>query len=365
MMRIRPPWTDRYKSNWDDAFARMMAWWEGDPLDRPLLIPRIVKPGAPGFQPAADPGTPEARDLDEPYRLAADAHALQSRLFLAESVPYAGTFYGSSLCMVAAMAGARVRYTPDTGTAWIQEEPRLYDRPLPEFREDCPPYAFALRMIRRHAETFGYDCILGAGVMLDPLTTLSMMRGPGNLCMDLVERPDLVERWADRLGELFLRIAAGYRVARALQGRREHYNWTGIWAPGDLEALQCDFSAMLSPAMFRRFAMPHLEREAAFYDYALWHLDGPDEIRHLDDICSVPRLRAIQWVDTRRQGPLVYTDLFRRILALRRSVIFVVRSADEALEMTRRLGKDRVAMSLAFPMTPRDLDALERRLKSL
>lgn len=364
-MLARPPWTARYKSNWNDAFARMMAWWAGDGLDRPVLIPYLRKDGAPKFTPACDPGTQADRDLSEEYRLAADRYFLEWRHFHAETAPYAGTAYGSSLCTLAAMAGARVHYTPDTGTAWIQEEPDLYSRDLPEFHEDSPPYAFAVRMIRRHAETFGYDCILGADVMLDPLTTLSMMRGAGNLCMDLVERPDMVRRWADRLGEMFLRIAAGYRVARALQGRREHYNWTGIWAPGDLEALQCDFSAMLSPEMFRAFAMPHLERQAAFYDYALWHLDGPDEIRHLEDICSVPRLRAIQWVDTRRQGPKAYVDLFRKVLKLDRSVIFGVRSADEALDMARLLGKDRVAMALAFGTSPAEVETLERKLKAL
>lgn len=364
-MPPRPPWTDKYKSNWDEAYSRMMAWWEGDGLDRPVLIPYVRKDGAPKLAPACDPGTQEARDLHEEYRLAANRHFLEHRHFLAETAPYAGTGYGSSLCTLAAMAGARVQYTAETGTAWIQEEPGLYERELPEFREDSPPYAFAVRMIRRHAEVFGYDCILGADVMLDPLTTLSMMRGAGKLCMDLVEQPEMVRRWADRLGELFLRMAAGYRVARALQGRREHYNWTGAWAPGDVEALQCDFSAMLSPEMFRAFAMPHLEREAAFYDYALWHLDGTDEIRHLEDICSVPRVRAIQWVDTRREGPLIRVDLFRKVLKLGRSVIFGVRSSDEAITMARQLGKDRVAMVLAYGTTPAEVESLERTLKAL
>lgn len=343
----------------------MMAWWEGDGLDRPVLIPYVRKDNAPKLAPDCDPGSQNERDLHEEYRLAYARHFLQWRHFLAESAPYASTTYGSSLCVLAAMAGAEVRYTPDTGTAWIQEDPDLYRRDLPEFREDSAPYAFALRMIRRHAEVFGHDCILGADVMLDPLTTLSMMRGSQNLCIDLVERPEVVDRWAERLNEMFLRIAAGYRVARALQGRCEHYNWTGAWAPGDMEALQCDFCTMLSPEMFRRFAMPHFERETAFYDYALWHLDGPDEIRHLEDICSVARLRAIQWVDTRKQGPRAYVDLFRRILKLNRSVIFGVRSTDEAVAMARLLGKDRVAMVLAFGTTPAEVAALEKTLKAL
>jgi hypothetical protein len=343
----------------------MMAWWEGDGLDRPLVISPLRKPGAASFKPEDYLPTEEARDLDENYRLAWSRHYLESRLFLAEAAPFAGTDYASALCMVGAMAGARVHYTDDTGTAWMEPEEKLFDRPLPTFRAACPPYAFAVSMIHRHAEAFGYDCILGADHMLDPLTTLSMMRGPGQLCLDLVERPETVKRWRTRLGDLFLQIAAGFRAARAQHGRREHMNWTGIWGPGDIEALQCDFSTMLSPEMFHEFAMPELEREAAFYDYALWHLDGASEIRHLDAICSVKNLRAIQWVDEKKYGPIYYLDLFRRIRKLGRSLTLTCPSPDVAVDVTRALGKDGLAFHLMDVKSPKALETLLKRLKAV
>ena len=156
----------------------------------------------------------------------------------------------------------------------------------------------------------------------------------------------MVLRWRDRLWELFLDIVTGWRAARAEHGRREDTNWTGMWAPGDMDALQCDFSAMLSPAMFRQFALPELEREANFYDYALWHLDGLEEIPHLEMILGVDRIRAIQWADNPYTPSLDYVELFKVIRRHRRSVICSMETAAEAIAMTKEIGKDGLALCI-------------------
>ena len=198
------------------------------------------------------------------------------------------------------------------------------------------------------------------------MTTLSMMRGPQALCLDLLEHPETVERWTRRLGEMHLAIMAGYRAARAVLGRREDGNWSGLWAPGDMDALQCDFSTMLSPELFIRFALPELERQAAFLDYAFWHLDGTDEIRHLDAILSVSQIRAIQWVDERGRSPLEFAELFRRIRRTGRSVlVFGLTSIDEAVNLAQAVGKDGLAMRIAGLRTQRDYDEAARCLAAV
>ncbi len=60
--------------------------------------------------------------------------------------------------------------------------------------------------------------------------------------------------------------------------------------------LQSDFSYMISPRMFERFALPGLTVWAGALDYPFYHLDGPGQIKHLDMLLSIPRLRGIQWV---------------------------------------------------------------------
>ena len=128
-----------------------------------------------------------------------------------------------------------------------------------------------------------------------------------------------------------------YREARAVYGRREDFNWTGAWAPGDMDAIQCDVSTMLSPQMFRDFAMEEAEYGASFYDYVIWHLDGSDEFKHVDDICAIPNLNAIQYVDEKRRDPLEFAHIWEKILSRGKSIIF---SCDYryAPALTKRLG---------------------------
>jgi len=360
----RPRWTSRYKANWDEAFERVMAWWEGTCLDRPVIIAPLAVPNTSQFH-FPKSLTWEQRDLDAEYQMAASRHHLENSLFLAETAAAVGTGYASLLWMLGAMAGAQVHYTPDTGTAWVEPIPGLYNLPLPDFNPACPPYAFTIEMIHRYATEFGLDCILGANAMVDPLTTLAMMRGPEQLALDLLDQPETVQRWSDRLGDLFLQIVTGWREARAVHGRREEINWTGMWAPGDMDALQCDFSAMLSPVMFKRFVLPELEREAAFFDYALWHLDGPEEICHLELITSVRKIRAIQWADNPYAPTMAYIDLFKRIRKLGCSVICSVKTGEEALELTKQLGKDGLAILITEPGSQRELERTLVSLKQL
>ena len=62
-----------------------------------------------------------------------------------------------------------------------------------------------------------------------------------------------------------------------------------------LQQLQCDFSVMISPKMFEEFVLPELEAICGWLDYSVYHLDGQEQIAHLDYILSVKRLNAIQW----------------------------------------------------------------------
>lgn len=68
-----------------------------------------------------------------------------------------------------------------------------------------------------------------------------------------------------------------------------------IWGPGRTAKLQCDFSAMISPAMFEEFVVPYLSKQCQRLDHSFYHLDGPQAIPHLDLLLDIPDLDGIQW----------------------------------------------------------------------
>jgi hypothetical protein len=174
----------------------------------------------------------------------------------------------------------------------------------------------------------------------------SYFRGPENLCMDVVTNAGDVRRceeavldaWFevyDRLYELILADAGG------------SCGWIGLWYPGRTYPLQCDFSCMISPEMFGDFVMPVLARQAAGLDVATYHLDGPDAVRHLDALCTIPNLRTIQWIPGAGASHRVadWLDLYRRIQDHGRNIWMFCGEEDLDL-MFEKLDVDRICITL-------------------
>jgi hypothetical protein len=342
-----------------------MAWWNNEETDRPVIFNAVHNPAPKckvnGIYPS---GLEEAVRFETNFDIQINNAklSLENSLFLAESAPHVMSSYGSLLGLLCVQAGGKLGYSPINYAAWLLREDNLYDRPLPELSLPCPQLDFLTEIIKRYHQAFGYDVVLGANPMIDPLTTLSMMRGVDDLCIDMIENPELVERWVNRLGEFHRQAVEGFRAARAAFGRREDFNWTSAWAPGDMDAVQCDFSTMLSPEMFRRFALPEAERETAFYDYSMWHLDGSDEFKHLDDICAIPGLNAIQYVDEKGRNPMQFTDVWKKILKNKKSIIFNCHK-NYILPLTKELGRKGLAFTAGGLGSEKDMESLLNELK--
>ncbi len=67
------------------------------------------------------------------------------------------------------------------------------------------------------------------------------------------------------------------------------------WAPGRMAKFQCDFSAMISPAMYAEFMLPVLTEMCERVSYCMYHWDGPGALPHHDLLLSIPRLHMLQW----------------------------------------------------------------------
>jgi hypothetical protein len=96
-----------------------------------------------------------------------------------------------------------------------------------------------------------------------------------------------------------------------------------IWGPGKTAKLQCDCSAMFSPAMFKRFVVPALTEQCEWLDYSLFHLDGEHCIQHLDALLKIEALDAIEWTPNPKVpsgGNPRWYGMYNRILKAGKSV---------------------------------------------
>ena len=100
------------------------------------------------------------------------------------------------------------------------------------------------------------------------------------------------------------------------------HGWMNTWCPGRQMQLQCDISVMLSPAIFRDFLLEELERTSAWLDHAVYHMDGIEQLRHLDCILSVKGIHMIQWVQVVGQPPITcFPEELRQIQAAGKAIV--------------------------------------------
>jgi 5-methyltetrahydrofolate--homocysteine methyltransferase len=69
--------------------------------------------------------------------------------------------------------------------------------------------------------------------------------------------------------------------------------------------IQCDISAMISPAMYKDFMVPALETMTRRLDYCIYHWDGPGALPHHDHLLAIERIPMIQWTPGAAAEPVM------------------------------------------------------------
>ena len=129
--------------------------------------------------------------------------------------------------------------------------------------------------------------------------------------------------------------------------------------------LQCDFSYMISPRMFKKFVLPDIAACCDDLEYGFYHLDGKGEIPHLKHLLSLDRLRGIQWVPGDGAPPHEeWLDLMKQIIdAGKLCQIYV--TAKGALEITREIGGKGFAFYILDQMSKSEAEAYLKEIHSI
>jgi len=147
-------------------------------------------------------------------------------------------------------------------------------------------------------ELSGGDFYVGIPDIMENLDVLVSMRGAQDTIFDMMDEPEELLRRVNQVQDLyFTYYDAFYDLAKQVENGKESSCYTvfQIWGEGKIAKLQCDFSAMISPDQFREFVQEALRGQAKQLNHSLYHLDGPDAIRHLDAIMEIEEIDALQW----------------------------------------------------------------------
>jgi 5-methyltetrahydrofolate--homocysteine methyltransferase len=319
------------KPDAEEAQQRMRAYWAGELIDRPCVSVRAPRAGI----------TPPWRSLicrdDFDFaRMIAEFEEWAAALdFGGEAMPALMPNWGPD--QWAGCLGAPLTLVPEQDTSWAEPVVDDWDA-LPALRID--PQNRWWRAAQGLTEA---AACAGAGRFIvstidthSNLDCLAALRGPERLCLDLVERPDAVRRMLEAVDTLYEPV---YKTLYRLGRMREYgtTSWLDMWSPQRSQAVQCDFSCMISPDHFRRFALPYLEREIARLDHAVYHMDGPGQIRHLEALLGLERLHTIQWVPGAGQPPTpAWIEMLQHIQQAGKSVQVLV-TVDEVKQLHSQL----------------------------
>ena len=279
--------------DWEQRLARVDAFWDRAILDRPVIC--IYAPRTAPAYPQPKPKTHASlrdRWMDAEYIADCALAGVMNREYLGDALPSAYPNLGPEIFN--AFLGMELEFGEDT--SW--SIPNLHDW------SGIDAIAFDPSNAYWRATEAITDALLarGRGKFYTGLTDFhpggdaaAAFRDPQQLNIDLLESPDEVKRLLRHVTDIYLRVfdRSWDKLRAAGQATT---SWPGIVSTRKWYVPSNDFSCMISPGMFDEFFLPGLTEECRALEASVYHLDGPDALRHLDSLLGIRELNAIQWV---------------------------------------------------------------------
>lgn len=291
------------KPDLGDAARRWDAYFAGEILDRPVVCVTAPREGA---EPGPGTNYHDRAFLDIEDVVQRQLRSLAATFFGGEAIPAVWLSLGPD--EVAAYCGAKLGWSANSGdTNW--SIPCIEDwaaAPPIALEDGSSLYQRVLSLYRRAADVVAGKATLAMLDLHTNMDLVSAMRGPQRLCMDLLDSPEAIDRAMEQARAVFPRV------------------WDAVWEAGRLAevgygpstTLQCDFSCMVSPAMFRRWVLPALEEEAEIVGNVVYHWDGPGALAHTEDLIASKGLHTLSYVPgDGHGGHTSYIDLFKHVQA--------------------------------------------------
>lgn len=287
-------------------------WWAGT-LGRPL-VKLAVRDAYPAR--AVGPILSQATCTDFTQSAEAVVDALDAHLggyeYLGDAFPMV-SFDKFGPGVLAAFCGARLDNA--TGGVWFFPD---WEREIGEIHVAYDPENVWVKRIkdiyRAAQEKWGGLVVMGMPDLGGVLDVAATFRGTQNLLVDLYDEPEEVLRVVKETEAAWR--AAYEDMSRALAPQGMRTDWSGLLSKSPSYILQCDFCYMIGTEMFRKFVLPTLRRDCAYFPHTIYHLDGVGELNHLDDILKIENLDAVQWVyGDGKPGARHWMDVYQKIAA--------------------------------------------------
>lgn len=301
-----------YKEDWEETKERYKAWWAGEAIGRCALGVTAPKKDAPEIPEPKRPPTPEERWTDLDY-MSELSHFRNARTYFGgEAFPVWDYGYPGHKTL-AVFLGCPIKL--DFRTGW--REPILTGEGIDwrslRLDEANGRFQFALRWLERAAKESEGKSIPAVGAFGGCGDTLAAIRGTERLLYDVSDQPDQVRDADQCIMETWCKVYD--RFYNIVKDSAEGSTcWFKLWSPGKFYAVQNDFAYMISPKMYRDIFLPTIEKQTAFLDHSIYHVDGVGNFAHVDTLCELPNLNGLQILPgAGKPSPLHYMDVLKKV----------------------------------------------------
>lgn len=336
-----------YNPRWHEARLRYTRWWHGVPDDRPLL--QVLSPRSEPVEEAPDPPTAQSHEdqwMNADLRMRHFHHQATRTRFGGDAVPYFDPHLGPGA--MALYLGSKPTFQPTT--VWFSE---VYDdlrsAPLPGFDETNSYWQWSLSTAAEASRRFHGKALVAIPDLCEGVDILASLLGAQRLLYHMMDEPGQVRRFLEKLHELYFRFYDPLYDASRDETGGSCFSAFSLWGPGRVAKVQCDFSAMISPGMFREFVQPYLREQCRRLDYPVYHWDGPDAVQHMDALMEIDELRAIQWTPGAGQpgpGDRSWWRLYRPVIDGGKSLMLCGVMPHEIDPLIEEFGPSRLNMTL-------------------
>ncbi|HEY0866838.1 MAG TPA: hypothetical protein VGE01_05655 [Fimbriimonas sp.] len=342
-----------YKPNAEASLDRFESWWKCE-NEAPLVDIRVPQPYDP---PRKSYPSQRGAWLDFGGRLERFEEDCRHTDFVADSFPAFNPNLGPDL--LSTLWGTQIQFAPDT--SWVSPIARSCEEVL-DLRADfgSPFWQEALRFTRMSLER-GQGKWLTCFHDLHPNADIpSALIGPETLCLEFADDLNAARKAIESVTPDCVRA---YETLHGMIAETGQPSLTWLPAPhrGRMYVPQCDFSAMISTDMFVEAVLPSIRAELEATDRGIYHLDGPDALRHLDVLLEIPEIHGIQWVYGAGNGPaLRWAHVYQRIQKAGKCMQILAETPEDALALHRILGPEGVLYAMGFGLPKEEtLDLLE------
>ncbi len=279
--------------DWEQRLARQDAFWQCAILDQPVVTITVPQPNPAYPWPGTKTYTSQReRWMDAEYLAECALASVMNTAYLGDALPSAMPNLGPEV--FSAFFGCELEY--GESTSW--SIPNLHDWA----EVDTLKFSTENAYWKKIEEITDVLLAVGKGIFYTGITDLHpggdaivAFRDPLQMNIDMLEATEHIKALLGYINQVYFQVYDHY-YRKLIAAGQAISTWAGIVSTKKWYVPSNDFSCMISKEMYDDVFLAGITEECRHMEASIYHLDGPNALRHLDSLLDIPELNAIQWV---------------------------------------------------------------------